>query len=249
VGRVTPPTVTTAVASSSPAHAAGRGSEATPSQPLLARIPRLALRYRRTVVAVWLVLLIAGGVASTRLSPLLSNGFGVPGTDSARAATILQQHFDDRGDGEYLLVFATRRPLDPPLRAQLQSAIDRAALRVPSAHAGAVQTAGPHLLYDTVVSQLDLARASTYTARLRGALRPPRAVHAYVTGQAAIQHDLDRSSAATSATVSSQSRFPRRSSSSSSCSDHPRSSRSRSCSQARRSRRPSGSSTPSRTPP
>jgi RND superfamily putative drug exporter len=161
------------------------------SEPLLARITRRVLRFRRVVLAVWLVLFIAGAVASTRLSPLLSNGFGVPGTDSARAATILEQHFGDRGDGEYLLVFTTRRLLNPPLRAQLQAATDRAVLRVPSAHAGPVQAAGRQVLYATVVSQLDLARAKTYTARLRRALRPPTGVRAYVTGQAAIQHDLD----------------------------------------------------------
>ena len=172
------------------AHADGLAVDRT-REPLLARATRCALRFRRSVLAVWLVLLVAGGFASTRLSPLLSNGFGVPGTDSARAATILEQHFGDRGDGEYLLVFATRRSLDSPLRAQLQVAIDRAVARIPSAHAGPVQVAGRQVLYDTVVSQLDLTHAKTYSASLRRALRPPRGVQGYVTGQAAIQHDLD----------------------------------------------------------
>src|SRR5260370_31315956 len=165
--------------------------EDTGGEPLLARTTRFALRFRRSALAAWLVLLVAGGIASTRLSPLLSNGFGVPGTDSDRAGTILERHFGDRGDGEYLLVFATRRHLDRHLRTQVQATIDRAVLRVPSAHAGPVQVAGRHVLYDTVVSQLDLARAKTNTAGLRRALRPPISVHAYVTGQAAIQHDLD----------------------------------------------------------
>ncbi|HWX09804.1 MAG TPA: hypothetical protein VNY33_07490, partial [Gaiellaceae bacterium] len=99
-------------------------------EPFLARTTRRALRFRGAVLVAWLVLLIAGGLASTRLAPLLSNGFGVPGTDSARAATILERHFADRGDGQYLLVFSTRRPLDPQLRTELQRAIDRAARRV-----------------------------------------------------------------------------------------------------------------------
>src|SRR5712692_6386160 len=150
---------------------------------LLARSTRRVLRFRCCVIAAWLVLLIAGGVASTRLSPLLSNGFGVPGTDSDRAATILERHFGDRGDGEYLLVFSSRRPLDGHVRTQLQAAADRAVLRVPSAQAGPVRTAGRHVLYDTVVSQLDLAQAKTYTARLRRALVPPPEVQAFVTGQ------------------------------------------------------------------
>ena len=165
--------------------------ERPPEQPFLVRTSRWAVRFRRTVLFGWLVLLIAGGFASTRLSPLLSNNFGVPGTDSARAARILTRRFGDRSDGEYLLVFATRRALDPPLRAQLQAAVARAVKQVPSARAGAVQPAGAHVLYDTVASQLDLRTAKTDTAILRRALHLPPGVRAYVSGQAAIQHDLD----------------------------------------------------------
>src|SRR5438034_10817742 len=66
---------------------------------------RLMLRRRWLVIGIWLAVLIAGGFASTRLSGLLSNDFGVPGTDSARAQSILQQRFGDRSDGEYLVVF------------------------------------------------------------------------------------------------------------------------------------------------
>ena len=149
----------------------------TTEAPLLARITRWALRFRRSVLVAWLVLLIAGGFASMRLSALLSNDFGVPGTDSARAATILARHFGDRSDGEYLLVFATGRTIAPPLRAQLQVTVDRAVSRVPSAQAGTVQQAGRRVFYDTVVSQLDLAHAKRYTAVLRRGLRPPAGVH------------------------------------------------------------------------
>src|SRR5205823_3521119 len=85
----------------------------TTEAPLLARITRWALRFRRSVLVAWLVLLIAGGFASMRLSALLSDDFGVPGTDSARAATILARHFGDLSDGEYLLVFATGRTIAP----------------------------------------------------------------------------------------------------------------------------------------
>src|SRR5260221_2710570 len=167
--------------------AAGRARD----EQLLARSTRRMVRSRRWVLLAWLVLLIAGVIASTRLSPLLSNSFAVPGTDSARAAAILQEHFGDRGDGEYLVVFATHRPLGTTLRAHVQAAVDRAVSRIPSAHAGLLQVASPHVLYDSVVSSLDLARAKADSARLSRALRPPAGVQAYVTGQAAIQHDLD----------------------------------------------------------
>jgi putative drug exporter of the RND superfamily len=167
-------------------------ARALPSEaPLLARTTRRALRHRRAVLAIWLALLIGGGVASTRLSALLSNDFGVPGTDSARAATLLDHRFGDRSDGEYLLVFRTPQELTPTSRAQLAATVDHAAAEIPSARAGPIERAGPDLFYATVVSQLDLAQAKAETPVLRRALRPPRGVQAYLSGQAAIQYDLD----------------------------------------------------------
>ena len=162
-----------------------------PREPLLTRTTRRVLRRRRAVVAAWLTLLIGGVVASTHLSALLSNDFAVPGTDSARAATILERSFGDRNDGEYLLVFATGRRTSSLLRARLQSTVERAVATIPSAHAGPIVRAGPHLYYDAVVSQLDLAHAKADTPVLRRALHPPRGVRAYLSGQAAIQYDLD----------------------------------------------------------
>ena len=43
------------------------------------RFARLVLRHRRIVVAVWLVLFLAGGVAAGRLSDRLSFDFSLPG--------------------------------------------------------------------------------------------------------------------------------------------------------------------------
>jgi uncharacterized membrane protein YdfJ with MMPL/SSD domain len=90
-----------------------------PAEPLLARTTRWVLRRRHAVVAVWLAALLAGGLASLHLRPLLANGFGVPHTDSQIAARILTRHFGDRSDGEYLVVFTADRPVDPALRDEV----------------------------------------------------------------------------------------------------------------------------------
>ena len=66
---------------------------------------RIVLRFRWPILGLWLVVLLAGGYASSKVSPLLSNTFTVPGTDSERARQILQQHFGDRSDGEFLVVY------------------------------------------------------------------------------------------------------------------------------------------------
>jgi putative drug exporter of the RND superfamily len=149
------------------------------------------LRLRWLVLGIWLVVLIAGGFASTRLSGLLSNDFGVPGTDSAQAQSILQQRFGDRSDGEYLVVFKATRAATRPLLARLQQTVDRAAAAIPTARAGPLRTVGEHVIEGTIVSRLDLARAKASTAALERALGQPSEAHAYVSGQAAIQHDLD----------------------------------------------------------
>jgi uncharacterized membrane protein YdfJ with MMPL/SSD domain len=162
----------------------------TPREPLLARTTRRMIRFRGLVLAFWLAVLIAGGVASTRLNALLSDGFAVPGTDSYQAQLILQQHFGDRTDGEFLVLFDVGNARNGALQARLQATVDRAVHTIPTAHAGALRVAGPHVLYANVISQLDLAQAKQDTARLVSALGRPRGAHPYVTGQAAIQHDL-----------------------------------------------------------
>jgi uncharacterized membrane protein YdfJ with MMPL/SSD domain len=157
----------------------------------LSRWTRLVLRVRWLVLGIWLVVLIAGGLASTRLDGLLSNDFAVPGTDSARAQTVLTRHFDDRADGEYLIVFRSSHTPDRTLLVRLQRRLDRAVMAIPSARAGPLRAVGGGVIEGTVVSRLDLARAKAATPVLERALGQPKGTRVYVSGQAAIQHDLD----------------------------------------------------------
>src|SRR5579862_5268342 len=152
---------------------------------------RRVLRFRYVVVAFWLAALLAGAFALLHLRPLLANGFGVPHSDSQIAAGILTRHFGDRSDGEYLVVFSDDRPATPAVRSQVQAALERAVRTVPSARAGPVEPAGRFLLYAAIDSRLDFAEAKRETAQLSRALHPPAGVRAYVSGQAAIQRDLD----------------------------------------------------------
>jgi RND superfamily putative drug exporter len=61
---------------------------------------------------------------------------------------------------------------------------------VPTAHTGPLRTGGG-ILYATVDTALDLKHAKRHTDDLRQALAAERGAPATVTGQAAIQHDLD----------------------------------------------------------
>ena len=136
-------------------------------------------------------MLLAGGYATAHLSPLLSNTFTVPGTDSERVRSILQREFGDRSDGSFTVVFSLNRPVDAPTLAALQRRVGRAAGAVPTGHAQPLRVASPTLVYGDLVSTLNLAKAKGYTDDLLRALGRPRGGRAYVTGAAAIQHDLD----------------------------------------------------------
>ncbi len=157
---------------------------------MLERWTRAVLRFRLAVLACWLAVLVAGAWSSTRLPDLLSSSFAVPGTDSERARTILTRDFDERTDGGFVVVFQVRHPSDPALRARLHRRLVLAARAVPTGHAGALRSGGG-IVYGDVDTTLDLQHAKRYAAALRRALRTPGGPPAYVTGQPAIQHDLD----------------------------------------------------------
>src|SRR5512133_2151404 len=150
---------------------------------------RAVLRFRWPILAVWLVILLAGGVATSKLTPLLSNTFTVPGTDSERARTILQQHFGDRSDGEFLIIYKIRNGT-AGVRLKLERSIRQGAGAVPGGKATALRDAKGGVVYGSILSSLNLAKAKGYTDDILKRLDPPPGVDAYVSGQAAIQDEL-----------------------------------------------------------
>ncbi|MFF0269058.1 MMPL family transporter [Kribbella sp. NPDC004536] len=63
----------------------------------LYRLGRFAFRRRRLVVLIWLALLGAGVVGAVTLSGPTANGFSIPGTESQRAADLLNERFPKAG--------------------------------------------------------------------------------------------------------------------------------------------------------
>jgi uncharacterized membrane protein YdfJ with MMPL/SSD domain len=158
----------------------------------LARWTRFVLRHRRVVLGFWAAVVIAGGFASLKLPPLLSNSFTVPGTASEQARQILDKQFGDRPDGTFTVVFQVADSRSRALQERLQLAVDRTAKAVPGARPTALLTAGRHVVYAAIVSTLDLAQAKRATGAVRAALVVPAGVeHAYVTGAGPTQRDLD----------------------------------------------------------
>src|SRR3954468_17207556 len=127
---------------------------------------RTVIRLRWPIAIAWLVVLVVGGWASGRLSSLQSNVFSVPGTDSEHVRTMLEQHFGDRSDGAFTVVFQVRNSADPAMRVRLQRVVDRAAAAIPTGQGTALVVAGPHILYGDVISTLNLADAKGHTDEL-----------------------------------------------------------------------------------
>jgi RND superfamily putative drug exporter len=151
---------------------------------------RVVLRFRWPILGLWLAVLLAGGYASSKVSPLLSNTFTVPGTDSEHARHILQEHFGDRSDGEFLVVYKLR-DASTGVRPKLERSLQQAARAVPTGQATALRDTSNGVMYGSILSTLNLADAKNYTDDIRSRLTAPPGVDAYVTGQPAIQHDLD----------------------------------------------------------
>jgi uncharacterized membrane protein YdfJ with MMPL/SSD domain len=156
----------------------------------VARWTRFVLRFRWPILGFWLMVVVAGGYGSTKLSPLLSNTFTVPGTDSERVRTILEHRFGDRSDGEFLVVYKLRgRSAD--VEPELERAARVAAKAVPTGKATALRAAPGGVFYGSILTTLNLAQAKGYTDDIRKRLHPPPGVDAYVSGQPAIEGDLD----------------------------------------------------------
>src|SRR5690348_5683429 len=151
---------------------------------------RVVLRFRWPILGAWLLILLAGGLATTKLPPLLSNTFTVPGTDSERARPILQDHFGDRSDGEFLTIYKVRNRT-AATRLKLDRRIRDAANAIPTGQANALRGARDGVVVGSILTTLNLAQAKGYTDDIRRALRAPRGVDAYVSGQPASQRDLD----------------------------------------------------------
>ncbi|MEU4197038.1 MMPL family transporter [Kribbella sp. NPDC026611] len=94
----------------------------------LYRLGRFAFRRRRLVVLIWLGLLGAGVVGAVTLSGPTANGFSIPGTESQRAADLLNERFPQAGADAATARIVFQAPLGSRLdRPEVQQTLDRIA--------------------------------------------------------------------------------------------------------------------------
>jgi RND superfamily putative drug exporter len=163
-------------------------------------------RGRYAVAAAWLVaaalsLAAVTGAFGARLNDLLSNRFDLPGTESEHARSLLADHFGQRPDSGYTVVFAG--DIAPAGQGQI---LKRAASAVPDARLGPVQRAGAGVAFAQIDTRLEPQQAQLRVEPMRRAIGAPEhsgsgrgicvpgpdrcSGRVYVSGQVAINHDL-----------------------------------------------------------
>ncbi len=156
------------------------------------RLTRTMLRFRWFVLAAWIVLFLASAVAASGLSDLLTNRFSLPGTDTARAERILEDHFQQKTTGSFTLVVRGAQNSAQQRTPEVRRAAQRAARVLPTAKVAEVRPISRSLVTATIVSNLEPAEAKGHTDEMRQAIGTiPGAQAEYLSGQAAIEHDLD----------------------------------------------------------
>jgi putative drug exporter of the RND superfamily len=157
----------------------------------LARLTRTVIRYRWAVVGVWAVVLVTSVMAMSGLADLLTNRFSLPGTDTARAEKILEEHFGQKSVGSFWVVVEGEPGSAEQLVPEATDAARAAADVIPTGQLVDVQPVSDAVVSALITSNLEPADAKGYTDDMRAAAGEIPGAELYVSGQAAIEHDLD----------------------------------------------------------
>ena len=157
----------------------------------MAALARTMIRFRWAVLAVWLVLFVVSGAAASGLSDLLTNRFVLPGSESETTADTLEEHFGQKPEGGFSVVVQ-----GPPGSAQglvepTLAAATRAAEALPTGRVVGAEPVSDRVVSARIVSELQPADAKGHTDAMREAAGTVPGAELYVTGQSAIEHDLE----------------------------------------------------------
>ncbi len=143
------------------------------------------------MLCVWIAIFFVSVIASSGLADLLTNRFTLPGTDTARADKILEEQFGEKATGSFSIVVRGEPGTAQALVPEVQAAANRASEVLPNSTVGVVAPVSESVVVATLTSTLEAADAKGYTGDIRAAVGQIEDAQTFVTGQAAIEHDLD----------------------------------------------------------
>jgi RND superfamily putative drug exporter len=152
---------------------------------------RLVLRHRRAVAVAWAIVFVVSGIATSGLADLLTNRFSLPGTDTARAEAVLEDHFGQKTTGSFSVVVKGAPGSAQSLLPEVRQAAERAADVLPTGKVVGAQPVSDTVVTATIASNLEPADAKGYTDDMRKAAGDIAGAEVMISGQAAIEHDLD----------------------------------------------------------
>jgi RND superfamily putative drug exporter len=155
---------------------------------VLERWTRGVVRHRMKVIAVWMLLVILGLLASSKLNEHLTTSLAVPGSESAKADQILAGHFNENIEGTFTIILKFPQSTKTEIE-NLKTRIALAASAIPSARV-TQQKAFGGVLFTNIGTSFTLLEAAAYTDRLRTALAHQGLHGAMVTGPSAINRDV-----------------------------------------------------------
>ena len=91
------------------------------------QLARTMIRFRWFVLAAWLVVVVASGMASAGLNDLLTNRFVLPGSESEKAGDILKDSFGQQPEGSFSVVVKGKPGSASSLVEPTRAAASRAA--------------------------------------------------------------------------------------------------------------------------
>jgi RND superfamily putative drug exporter len=155
------------------------------------RWARSMIRFRWAVLGVWIALVVVAGAASAGLNDLLTNRFVLPGAESEKAAKVLEDHFGQKPEGAFSVVVQGRPGSADSLVAPTRRAAARAADALETGQLVDVRAVSGDVVSARIVSRLQPADAKGYTDEMREAAGEIPGATLYVTGQSAVEHDLE----------------------------------------------------------
>jgi uncharacterized membrane protein YdfJ with MMPL/SSD domain len=152
---------------------------------------RTMIRLRWFVLAAWIVLVMISGVASMGLNDLLTNRFVLPGAESEKAGKILEDHFGQKPEGSFSVVVHGPVDSSASLVEPTRAAAARAARELPTGKVVDVRSVSDSVVTATIASELQPADAKGHTKAMREAAGTISGARVYLTGQSAIESDLE----------------------------------------------------------
>jgi uncharacterized membrane protein YdfJ with MMPL/SSD domain len=157
----------------------------------MAGLARRMIRFRWVVLGAWIVLLVTAGIAASGLSDLLTNRFVLPGAESEKAGEILEENFGQKPEGAFSIVVRGRPDSAHTLVEPTRAAATRAAGELPTGAVVDVRAVSDSVVTARIASELQPADAKGHTKAMREAAGEIPGARLYVTGQSAIESDLE----------------------------------------------------------